>query len=107
MRTLGKVALTVGTLISLVSPAWAQRPGDPGGLGGGPILLMVPNVQQELKLTSEQTQTLPQTILQIVRNAREELAGLRALPLQDRVNKQRALTRAMNEDAKKALSLSA
>jgi hypothetical protein len=115
MRTLGKVALTsVGMLALAIAPSWGQaqapppRPGgvgDPGGLGGGPILLMVPNVQEELKLTHEQTQTLPQTILQIVIKAREQAKGLRDLPIADRVNQQRILTRSMNEDAKKALAL--
>ena len=60
MRSLGKVALTVVALASLTAPAWSQQPGSPGGLGGGPFLLIVPNVQEELKLTGEQIQTLPQ-----------------------------------------------
>jgi hypothetical protein len=105
MRTLGKLALTVGTLVLLASPASAQRPGGLGGLGGGPFLLMVPNVQEELKLTSEQTRTLPQTIQEVMAKYRDEMVGLRELPQQERTKKQRELTKAMNDEAKKALSL--
>jgi len=106
MRTLDKVALTVAAMVLLTAPAWAQRPGA-GGLGGGPFLLMVPNVQEELKLTSEQTRTLPETIEQIRDKFRDELTALRDLPQQERTQKQRELTRAMNNEAKKALMLSA
>jgi len=110
MRNLGKLALTVGGLVFLASPAWAQRPGGPGGpggLGGGPLLLIVPNVQEELKLTGEQTRTLPQIIQQIMGKYREEILSFRDLPQQERIQKQRELTKAMNDAAKKELSFTA
>jgi hypothetical protein len=109
MRILGKLALTVGALVFLASPVWSQRPGGPGGpggLGGGPFLLFVPNVQEELKLTVEQKQTLPQIIQPIMGKYRDQMVGLRDLPQEERVKKQRELTRAMNDEAKKGLSLS-
>jgi hypothetical protein len=109
MHTLVRWALTVGALGFLASPAWAQSPGafGPGGLGGGPFLLMVPNVQEELKLTPDQTKILPPTVLDITNKYRRELIGLRELSQEERIKKQRELTRAMNDEAKKSLSLTA
>jgi hypothetical protein len=110
MRILGKLALTVGALVLLAPTASAQRPagtGGPGGLGGGPILLFVPNVQEELKLTGEQTRTVPQILQQILSKHREEMMALRDLPQEERTRKQRELTRSMNDEAKKSLSMSA
>jgi len=110
MRILGKWGLTAGTLVLLANPTWAQRPGgsgDPAGLGGGPILLLVPNVQDELKLTAEQIRSLPPTLSLVVNKAREEMKVLRDLPPHEQIKKQRELTRAMNDEAKKSLSMSA
>src|SRR5947209_653022 len=104
MRTLGKLAVTLAALVLLDSPARAQ---GMGALGGGPFLLLAPNVQEELKLTSDQTRTLPQTIQEVVARHRDEMTGLRDLPPQERTRKQRDLTRALNDEVKKGLALSA
>src|SRR5438874_9698199 len=108
MRPLGRSALMVAALVLLLgAPAWAQRAGGLGGLGGGPFLLLVPNVQEELKLSGDQSRTLPQVIQQIMGKYRDEMMSLRDLPQEERNKKQRAMTRTMNDEAKKALMLSA
>jgi hypothetical protein len=106
MRIPGKLALAVGAFCLLAPAAQAQRPGGPGGLGGGPFLLMVPNVQEELKLTPEQSRMIPQVIQQVLVKYRGEIQGLRELPQDEAVKKQREITRGMNAEARKALSLS-
>jgi hypothetical protein len=109
MRTLAKWALTVAAVVLLTSPASAQRPGspiDPSALGGGPLLLIVPNVQQELKLGDGQTQALRQALPGIMDKLRSGLSNLRELGPEERTRKQRELTRSLNDEAKKALSMS-
>jgi hypothetical protein len=109
MRTSGKLALAVGVLVLLTAPARAQRPGGiegSVGLGGGPILLIVPNVQQELKLTENQSRNIPQIIQEIMARHRDEITNLGVLTPQERVRKQREITRSMNDEAKTALSMS-
>jgi hypothetical protein len=107
MRTLVTMALTVVALTISSAPARAQqqRAGGPGALGGGPYLLIVPNVQEELKLTPDQVRSLPQVLQQVVLKYRDQMMSLRELPQEERVKKQRELTREMNDSAKKALAL--
>jgi hypothetical protein len=110
MHPLGKQFLTAVALVLLTSPARAQSPAGAvgaSGLGGGPILLIIPNVQQELKLSDDQTRTVPQTIQEIMTRHRDMLLSLGDLAPSERVQRQRDLTRAMNVEAKKALSMSA
>jgi hypothetical protein len=109
MRISGKLAITVGALVLLTSPARAQRAGGiegSAGLGGGPILLIVPNVQEELKLSEDQRRIVPQTIQEIMSGHRDAIANLGVLTPGERVRKQRAITRTMNDEARTALSLS-
>lgn len=108
MHTLGKLALTVVAWALMTSPAWTQGTGGigMGGLGGGPFLLLAPNVQGELKVPAEQARTLPRTIQQIVNKHSQTMIELRNLKAHEQIAKQRGLIKAMNEEAKKALSLS-
>ena len=54
MRFFGTLALALGGLALLASPALAQNRGRGGFGGGAAAFLMAPNVQKDLKLTDEQ-----------------------------------------------------
>ena len=103
IRTLGKMALTLGALVLLTGSAFAQGPGL--GMGGGPFVLMAPNVQKELKLSDEQVSKVREVLPEIRMKHMDEMMAIRDLPEEERPAKMRALMKTMNEEAKKELSL--
>jgi len=105
MRIPGRLVVAVVAVLLLAAPARAQRGGF--GFGGGPFVLMAPNVQKELKLTDDQTGKVQQTVQDIMGSHREEMMGLRDLPQEERPKKMRELSKTMNDEAKKALALTA
>jgi Spy/CpxP family protein refolding chaperone len=104
MRTFGKVALTLGTLALLASPAWAQ---GRGGFGGGAGFLAAPNVQKDLKLTDTQVGKIQETLREIREKHQDEFASLRDLSQEDRQAKMRGLTNTISDEVKKALAFTA
>jgi Spy/CpxP family protein refolding chaperone len=105
MRTFGKVALTLGTLSLLASPAWAQ---GRGGFGGGGVgFLAAPNVQKDLKLTDAQVGKVQETLQAVREKHRDEYAALRDASPEERQAKMRTLTNTVNDEVKKALAFTA
>jgi hypothetical protein len=104
MRPLGKLVLTLGALSLLASPAWAQGRGR--FMGGGAFFLMAPNVQKDLKLSDEQVGKVQETLQAVREKHQDEFAGLRDASPEERQAKMAALTKTMNDEIKKDLSLS-
>jgi Spy/CpxP family protein refolding chaperone len=105
MRTFGKVALTLGTLALLASPAWAQGRGGFGGGGAG--FLAAPNIQKDLKLTDAQVGKVQETLQAVREKHQDEYAALRDASPEERRAKTATLGKAVGEEVKKALALSA
>jgi hypothetical protein len=105
MRFFGKLVLTLGALALLASPAWAQ---GRGGFGGGAAgFLMAPNVQKDLKLTDAQVRKVQETLREIRERHQAEYAALRDDSPDVRLAKMATLNETVNDEVKKALSLSA
>jgi len=105
MRIFGKVALTLGTLSLLASPALAQGRGGFGGGGAG--FLTAPNVQKDLKLTDAQVGKVQETLQAVREKHQDEYAALRDASPEERRAKTATLSKAVVEEVKKALTLSA
>jgi Spy/CpxP family protein refolding chaperone len=105
MRNPSRILLAVAVVCLIAAPARAQRGGFGGG--GGPFILMAPNVQKALNLTDDQTGKVQQTVQDIFGSHRDEMMGLRDLPQDERAKKMREISKTMNDEAKKALSLTA
>jgi len=107
MRPFCKMVVTFGALALLASPAWAQQGRGFGFGGGGAFFLMAPNVQKDLKLSDEQTGKVQDTLREVMEKHREDYAGLRDASPQERQTKMQAISKTVNDEVKKALSLSA
>ena len=105
MRPLGKFSLTVGALVLLASPAWAQGRGGFGG--GGANFLRASNVQKDLKLSDEQVGKIQETLQASREKHQDEYAALRDASPEERAAKAAALSKTVSEEVKKALALSA
>src|SRR5437588_8634861 len=107
MRTLGKVALTIGLVVLLASPALSQRrPGGGGGFGGGGgvgALLQNPGVQKELAMTEDQVTKVKDAVAKVREKHKDDLAKLRDLPREERATKGAEIMKAVNADTEKAL----
>jgi hypothetical protein len=68
---------------------------------------MAPNVQKALNLTDDQTSKVQQTVQDIFGSHRDEMMALGDLPQEERPKKMRELSKTMNDEAKKALALTA
>jgi len=103
MRTLGRLALSLGAVALLASPAMAQRGGGFGG-GGYGALLTNKGVQKELKLGDDQVTKADKVAADI----REKMMGLREklqdVPQEERGEKMAELMKSINDDAKKSLA---
>jgi Spy/CpxP family protein refolding chaperone len=103
MRTLGRSVLTIGALVLLASPAWAQ---GRGGMGGGAAFLRAPNVQKDMKLTEDQVGKV-QDVLQANREKhQDDYAALRDASPEERPAKMATLNKTVSEEIKKDLGLS-
>jgi hypothetical protein len=109
IRSLGKFALTVGTLALLASPAVAQQQKGGRGRGfggGGAFFLMAPNVQKDLKLSDEQVGKVQEVLRETREKHTSDFEALRDLQGSERQTKVAELTKSISEETKKALSLS-
>ena len=105
MRSLGKLALTFGVLALLTAPAHAQG-GRGFGPGGGPFMLMAPNVQKELKLSDDQIGKVQETVRGIMEKHQDDMEALRDASNEERPAKARVLRKTLNDEVKKELALS-
>jgi hypothetical protein len=104
MRTASRIALTLGALMLLCAPAWAQRPGfGMGGVGGGLQLLANAGVQKELGLDSAQLEKVTKYVEEARAKQRDERQKLQDLPDDERRQKGQELMRASAEETQKAL----
>jgi Spy/CpxP family protein refolding chaperone len=107
MRSLGKLALAIGALALMASPALAQgRGGFGGGFGGGAFFVAAPNVQKDMKLSDEQIGKVRDTLREVREKHQDEFAGLRDLSPAEQREKRASLAKAVAEEVKKGLSLS-
>src|SRR5271165_1962960 len=107
MRFFGTLALAIGGLVLLASPALAQNRGG-GGFGGGAAgFLMAPNVQQDLKLTDEQVKKVQETLRDIRERHQADYTALRDASSDVRWTKMATLNETISDEVKKALSFSA
>jgi Spy/CpxP family protein refolding chaperone len=105
MRFFGKLALTLGALALLVSPAWAQGRGGSGGGAAG--FLNAPNVQMDLKLTADQVKRVPDALREIREKHQADYSALRDASPDVRWTKMATLHETVSDEVKKALSFSA
>src|SRR5262249_33444988 len=108
MRSLGKLALTLGALTLVASPALAQQGGrgGRGGFGGGAHFLRAPNVPKDMKLSDEQVGKGEGTLTDVMEKHRGDFAGFRGLSPAEQREKMMSLGKAVAEEVKKGLSLS-
>ena len=107
MRFFGTLALALGGLVLLASPALAQNRGG-GGFGGGAAgFLMAPNVQKDLKLTDEQVKKVQETLRDIRERHQADYTALRDASSDVRWTKMASLNETVSDEVKKALSFTA
>ena len=107
MRCFGTLALALGGLVLLASPALAQNRGG-GGFGGGAAgFLMAPNVQEDLKLTDAQVKKVQETLRDIRERHQSDYSALRDASADVRWAKMATLNETVGDEVKKALSFSA
>jgi Spy/CpxP family protein refolding chaperone len=109
MKTIVR-AFTAAALACLVAgTVTAQQPGRGGprgggfGMGGG-NLLTNKSVQQELKLTDEQTKKITTVVDEVRKKHQDDFAALRDLDQAERREKGAALMQKVSEETKKGLS---
>ncbi len=106
MRFLDKLALTLGALALLASPAWAQGQGRGGFGGGAAAFLMAPNVQKDLKLTDAQVRKVQESLREIRERHQGDYTALRDASPDVRSAKMATLNETVSDEVKKALSFS-
>jgi len=108
IRPFGRLILTVGAVALLASPALAQGQGRGGFgmMGGGAGFLRSPNVQKDMKLSEEQIGKVQDTLAASMEKHRDEFQALRDVPREERQAKTAALSKMINDEVKKGLSLS-
>jgi hypothetical protein len=104
MRPLGKCVLTLGALVLLASPAWAQGRGGFGG--GGANFLRSPAVQKDLKLSDQQVGKVQETLQASREKHQDDYAAVRDASAEERQAKMATLNKTVTEEVKKALALS-
>jgi hypothetical protein len=106
MSGLGKPALALGLCLVIAGSVEAKQGrggfGGRGG-GGGAFLLSNKGVQEELKLTSEQTEKITKIAQSSMEKGQSEFAKIRDLPEDERPAKMQALTKTMTEELNKEL----
>jgi len=110
VRPLAKFVVVLGTLALLAPPTWAQQQKGRGfglGMGGGGMILRAENVQKDLKLSAEQIGKIDATLRSVQEKHRDDFAALSDLEPQERMPKMISLNKAVTEDLKKGLSMTA
>ena len=102
-------AFAAAALVSLAAgTAMAQPPGRGGPRGGpgmgGPQLLTNKSVQQELKLSEDQTKKIETVVQDVRKKHQDEFAALRNADQAERREKGAALMQKVSEETKKGLS---
>ncbi|HMC64847.1 MAG TPA: hypothetical protein VKI65_07895, partial [Gemmataceae bacterium] len=103
MRSLGKLALTIVVVALAAGPALAQRGQFGGGFGGPGMLLQNKSVQQELKLSEEQTSKIRKVSQEIRAKYKDEFAKAQELEGDEQRQKFQELGKKVNEETNKAL----
>ena len=110
VRPLAKFVVVLGTLALLAPPTWAQQQQGRGfglGMGGGGMILRAENVQKDLKLSAEQIGKIDATLRSVQEKHRDDFAALSDLEPRERMPKMISLNKAVTEDLKKGLSMTA
>jgi Spy/CpxP family protein refolding chaperone len=113
MLSFRRFVLTVAVAGLLATPAMAQqqkkgRGGFGGGMGfgGGIAMFTQEAVQKELKFTDEQKGKAQEAVTAARQAHMDELRGLQDVPQEERAAKIATVTKAMTDEAVKALALS-
>lgn len=101
-QRLGKLAVVLGAVLLLTSTAAAQRFGPFGG-GGKAMLLMNPDVQQELKLSEDQIAKVKEVSQSVFEKNKETFAKLKDTPKDQLREKMQEIAKAIGEETDKAL----
>src|SRR5947209_8532952 len=92
MRMLCKVVLVAGMVALLAHATPAQQRGfGGGGMFGGGMLLGNKSVQEELKMTKEQTDKAQETLQKVMEKRKEAFAKIQDLGQDERQAKMREL----------------
>ncbi|MBL8792748.1 MAG: hypothetical protein JNM56_02460 [Planctomycetia bacterium] len=100
---LGKLAVVAGALLLLTSTAVAQRFNPFGGGGGKAMLLMNPDVQQELKLSEEQIDKIKTVSQSVFEKNKEIFAKLKDTPKEELREKFQEIAKVIAEETDKSL----
>jgi hypothetical protein len=112
MRTLGRMALTVGLVAVLAGTASAQRQrggqgrgGFGGGFGGGGVGFLISNeaVQKELKMDKDQADKATEAVKKVREKHADDFSKLRDVPQDERRAKMQELGKEVNEETLKAV----
>ena len=109
MRTMCRMALTVGLVVALAGVAAAQPPrgqgrgGFGGGFGGYGFLIRNEAVQKELKLDKDQADKAGEAATKVREKYNDEFTKLRDLENEERRTKSRELNNKVNEETIKAI----
>jgi hypothetical protein len=113
MRSCGRFVLTLGLVVLLAGPAFAQqrqrnqqRQGGFGNRGGGGYgeLLTNESVQKELKIEGDATAKVKEAVTKVREKNADALAKLRDLPMEEQRAKRQELTKAINEETLAAVN---
>lgn len=99
---LGKLAVVLSAVLLLTSTAAAQRFGPFGG-GGKAMLLMNPDVQQELKLSEDQIAKVKEIAQSVFEKNKEIFAKLKDTPKEELREKFAEIAKAIGEETDKAM----
>jgi hypothetical protein len=111
MRTLCRLALTVGLAVTLVGFAAAQPPrgqgrggfGGGAGFGGYGFLIRNEAVQKELKMDKDQADKAAEAVKTVTDKHADDFTKLRDLEQEERRTKSRELNQKVNEETVKAI----
>lgn len=108
MRTLGRMALTVGLVAVLAGTASAQRQRGGqgrGGFGGGGVGFLISNeaVQKELKMDKDQADKATEAVKKVREKHADDFSKLRDVPQDERRAKMQELGKEVNEETLKAV----
>jgi hypothetical protein len=113
MRTVCRMALTVGLVVALAGFASAQPPrggqgrggfgGGAGGFGGVGFLIRNEAVQKELKMDKDQADKAAEAVKKVTDKHADDFAKLRDVAQEERRAKTQELTKTVNEETLKAV----
>lgn len=108
MRTLGRMALTIGLVAVLAGTASAQRQRGGqgrGGFGGGGVGFLISNeaVQKELKMDKDQADKATEAVKKVREKHADDFSKLRDVPQDERRTKMQELSKEVNEETLKSV----